>query len=188
MKKSEVLDLSFMAIYIALAVVLDYVSKIIPILQMPQGGNIALSVIPVLIASYHLGWKKALGVGLGWWLVGFLSGGNNWYLNPIQYFLDYVIPMSVIGLASSLFKMGPISNVYTGTVCTGIVRFLSTLLSGVYFWPPEGSVAGSAGAWSYSLGYNFYYNFATLVVALILVPLIINSLKGSKYTFEFIKK
>ena len=177
MKRSKNLDMTYMAMYIALAVVLEYVNQFIPFLQMPQGGSINLAIIPVIIASYHLGWLKGMGVGVMWWFIGFIMGFNNWYLNPIQYALDYLVPAIVCGLACLLPRIGKISNIYTGVVAVGVVRFLCTVLSGVYFWFPEGSAAGSSAAWVYSLSYNFYYNFATLIVAIILVPLLVNRLK-----------
>ncbi len=188
MRKNQTLDLSFMGAYIALAVVLEYVNKLIPFLQMPQGGSINLAVIPVYLASYHLGFKKGLIVGAGWWLVGFIFGEYKYYLNPMQYTLDYFVPMLIVGLASIFPKVGRISNLYTGVFVSGIIRFLSTLVSGAIYWPPENSVAGSTLAWINSFSYNLYYNLATLIVAIILVPLVIDSLKATKYKFTFVKK
>ncbi|MDD7228302.1 MAG: energy-coupled thiamine transporter ThiT [Firmicutes bacterium] len=183
MSKINVKDLCYMALYVALAVVLDYVSALIPFLQMPNGGSINLAVIPVFVASYHLGAKKGVAVGLLWWLVGFMMGFNNWYLNPMHYLLDYIIPVGVIGFACLLPKIGSINNVFTGVVVISIIRFVATVLSGVYYWPPEEAVAGSSAAWAYSLGYNFWYNFATMIVACILVPLIVNRLQKTKVKF-----
>ncbi|MCI6272140.1 MAG: energy-coupled thiamine transporter ThiT [Erysipelotrichaceae bacterium] len=188
MKRNRVLDLSFMAIYVALANVLEYFGEFIPFLKMPQGGSISLAVIPVFIASYHLGYKKGMAVGFYWWLVGFMFGKYQWYINQIQYILDYIIPMTMVGFASFLPKVKKVNNVYVGVFFMGVIRFLCTLLSGVYFWFPEGSVAGSSAAWINSFGYNFYYNFATLVVAIIVVPLLINSLNKTKYKFNYVKK
>ena len=48
----------FVGLYIALAVVLQYVSGLIPFLQMPNGGNIDLGVIPVLITNSESKVKK----------------------------------------------------------------------------------------------------------------------------------
>lgn len=188
MKRNEVLDLSYMALYISLAIVLDYIGQFIPILQMPNGGSINIAVIPVLISSYHLGYKKAVGVGLGWWLVGFIYGLNNWYLNPMQYLLDYIFPMSCIGLASLFPKIFKISNIYTGTIMVGIIRFLSTLLSGVYYWPPEDMVAGSKEAWIFSFTYNIGYNLATIIVAVIFVPIVINIIRKTNIKLNYIKE
>ncbi|NLC96555.1 MAG: hypothetical protein GX675_03175 [Erysipelotrichaceae bacterium] len=187
MKRNEVLDLTYMALYIALAIVLDYIGQFIPILQMPNGGSINIAVIPVFIASYHLGFKKGVVVGLGWWFVGFIYGLNNWYLNPMQYILDYLLPVSIIGIAPLLPRIKKISNIYTGVVVASTLRFVSTVLSGVYYWPPQGSVAGSKQAWLFSLTYNFWYNFATMIVAIIVVPLLINILNKGKVKFIGIK-
>ena len=188
MKKNEVLDLTYMALYIVLAIILDYSSKFIPFLQMPNGGSINLSVIPVFIASYHLGWKKGVGVGLGWWLVGFMYGLNNWYLNPFQYLLDYILPMASVGLASIMPKIGKMSNIYPGTIFVGIIRFCSTLISGTYYWPPEKTVAGSREAWIFAFGYNIGYNLATIIVAIIAVPIVIKIVKNVRINFIGLKE
>ena len=181
-------DLIFMSFYAALACVLDYVSAMIPFLQMPQGGSINLAVVPVFAASYHLGWRKGIFTGLLWWLVGFILGGNRWFLNPAQYALDYLIPAAVCGLASIMPKIGKLSNVSTGIVSTMILKYASHLLSGVYFWPPEGAVHGSAAAWVYSLGYNFWYNLATLIVSIVIVPLLIHRISRHRNDFTGIKQ
>lgn len=167
--------MTYLALYAALSVVLKYCSQIIPILQMPQGGSIELEYIAIFIASYHLGWKKGLITGLLAWFLGFLFGFNNWFLNPMQYALDYVIPVLVCGMASTLF---PIKkwNLYGGVTVAMILKYISTVLSGVYYWPPEGSVAGSGAAWVYSLSYNAWYNLATLIVCIVLVPLLYKSI------------
>lgn len=174
----KVKELTYVSTYIALALVLEYVSKLIPILQMPQGGSINLAVIPVFIASYHLGFKKGVLVGILWWLIGFLLGGNNWYLNPMQYSLDYIVPMSIIGFACC------IPNVYASVTVIGIIRFLSTFISGIYFWPPDNAVAGSMSAILYSFNYNVGYNLGTVIVAIVLVPLLMKALKNLKLQFS----
>lgn len=176
MKRNQTRDLIFIALYAALAVVLEYVNQFIPFLQMPQGGSINLSVVPVFIASYHLGWKGGAATGLIWWLLGFILGFNNWFLTPMQYALDYIIPAIICGLAALMPRIGKLSNVYSGVVVMMILKFASHVLSGVYYWPPEGAARGSAAAWTYSLGYNLWYNLATLVVAIILVPLLVTRL------------
>ncbi len=173
---SQIRTMTYLALYAALAVVLKYVSQMVPILQMPQGGSIELEYVAIFIASYHLGWKKGIVTGLLTWLLGFMLGFNNWYLNPMQYALDYLIPVIVCGLASGLC---PIKkwNLYGGVTIAMILKYVSTVLSGVYYWPPEDSVAGSTAAWIYSLSYNAWYNLATLIVCIIVVPLLYNAIK-----------
>ncbi len=188
MRKSQTRDLILIAFYAALAVALDYVSAMIPFLNMSQGGSINLAVVPIFVASYHLGWKKGIAAGLIWWLIGFLLGMNNWFVDPIQYALDYIIPAMICGLASIMPRIGKISNLFSGVVTMMVLKYGAHLLSGVYYWPPEGAVRGSSAAWVYSLGYNLWYNLATLIVAMILVPLLVQRLTAAKNDFVGLKK
>lgn len=183
----KIRDLSYMALYAALALVLEYVSQMIPLLQMPNGGSINLGVIVVVVASFHLSWKKGIAVGLLWWGLGFMMGMNSWYLNPMQYVLDYILPAVVCGMASISPRIGR-TNVLMGCTLAMGIRFVSTVLSGVYYWPPEGSVAGSSGAWLYSLGYNGGYNLATLIVVIVVVPLCLRRLQKTGVHFKGVKK
>ena len=45
------------------------VGNMIPFLQMPNGGSIELELIPLMIASYHLGWKYGALCGLASFLL-----------------------------------------------------------------------------------------------------------------------
>ena len=187
--RNRIISLVFIALYAAMAIALEQVSKLIPFLQMSQGGSIELGIIPIFMASYHLGFKKGLATSLIWWLLGFLLGGNNRFVSVPQYLLDYIVPLFICSLASAMPKIGKISNIYTGVVITMFLKFMSHVLSGVYYWFPKGSTAGSAAAWTYSLGYNAWYNLATTIVAIIIVPLIIRSVSHShKNLFAGVKE
>ena len=172
MKNSQVKDLAYMAFYAALYVVLKYVGNMIPFLQMPQGGSIQLELIAVFVASWHLGWKKGTGVALLSWLLTFILGSGRWFLNPMQYALDYFIPLIVIGMSSLFGK----KNYPAGIIAGMILRYISNVLSGVYYWPPKDSVAGSKAAWVFSLNYNLWYTLATCIVCLVVVPALLNRL------------
>ena len=182
MRHDKLRDMTYIAAYAAIYVVLWWVGKFIPFLQMPQGGSIELELIAIFIASYHLGWKKGIGVAMLCWLITFILGSGRWYLNPMQYALDYFIPLLVVGLASLYFKND--KKYMIGVIIGMVLKFMSNVLSGVYFWPPEDGPAGSLAAWIYSLSYNSGYNLVTLIVCVILVPLLINRLK--KVNVEFL--
>lgn len=152
-------DLVLMAMYIALFFVLDFFGNMIPILQMPQGGSVSISVIALLVASYHLGWKKGLGVALGSVLIQFLSGPIV-SVNLIGFGLDYVVGYSVYGLAS-LFKN--YKFFYSGVLVTNFVRFCASTLSGV--------IVFETPLWA-SIVYNAPYMVVTAIVALVFVPLL----------------
>ncbi len=181
MRNEKIKEMTYIASYVAIYVVLWWVGKFIPFLQMPQGGSIEIELISIFIASYHLGYKKGILVAILCWLITFILGSGRWYLNPMQYSLDYFIPLIVVGLAS-LFWKGE-KRYYIGVIISMLLKFISNVLSGVYYWPPEGGAAGSIPAWIYSLSYNSGYNIATLIVALILVPLLIQRLKKINISF-----
>lgn len=178
-------NLVFAAFYAALAIVLNYINTIAPIIQMPSGGSLEITVIAIFAASYHLGWKWGAGVGLLSWLIGMMFGLNNYIVSPMQTILDYVVPVLAVGIASlfpalHIGKM-KISNLYTG-VCIGMfLKYASNVLAGVYFWFPEGSAAGSMAAWIYSAWtYNLGYNLLTLVVAIIAVPILVRTMQKAR--------
>lgn len=186
--KARILNLVFVALYAAMAIAFEFISKMIPFLQMPQGGSIELALIPIFMASYHLGFKKGLLTSFLWWGIGFMMGGNNWFVSVPQYLLDYIIPLFICSIAAMFPRIGKISNIYTGVVITMILKFLAHVLSGVFYWFPEGSTAGSVAAWTYSIGYNLWYNLATLVVSIVVVPLIIKAVsKAHKDLFVGVK-
>ncbi len=106
MKKFETRDIVYIAFYCALAVLFDYANQFIPFLQMPNGGSINLAVIPVFIASYHLGATKGIVTGLLWWLIGLTLGLNNYMVSFSQTAFDYIIPAMIIGFASMMPKLG----------------------------------------------------------------------------------
>lgn len=176
MKKS-VLDLCYMSIYMALAVVLEYVSGLIPFLKMPQGGSINLAVIPLVVVSYHLGYRKGFLTGIYTFVISFLLMQYTYIVSPMQFVLDYLLPVTILPLASLAPKVLCISKEVVGTTVVCTLRFVFTVLSGVFFWFPEGTYAGSSIAWINSVSYNFYYNFATLIVAVILVPIIVKAIR-----------
>ena len=182
-------NIAFIGLYAALAVVLQYVSSLIPFLQMPKGGNIDLGVIPIFMASYQLGYKTGIITGLLCWLLAWIIGiSGQWFLTIPQYLLDYLIPVSICGIASLFPKIGKLSNTYIGITASMILKYLAHVLSGVYWWFPETTYAGSLASWIYSLTYNLYYNLATLIVAIIVVQILINRLSSGTIKFVGLKK
>ncbi len=188
MKKFETRDIVYIALYCALAVALDYCNQFIPLLQMPNGGSINLSVIPIFVASYHLGAASGVVTGLLWWLIGLTLGLNNYMVSPLQTAFDYIIPAMIVGAAAIIPKLGRVSNLITGMIGVMILKYLSHVISGAVYWFPEGEAAGSMGAWIFSLNYNLWYNLATLIVAIVITPILVNRLrKISSTKFRGIK-
>lgn len=170
--------MAFIAIYVALAIVLDFIKEFIPFLNMPQGGSINIALIPIVFASFHLGYKEGFVAGLLWWAISSLMGLNRWILTPLQYLLDYIIPSSIIGLAGIFYKEKSSNiQIILGILLVMIIRTLSIVISGVYYWPDD-LAAGSLAAWSASLAYNLPYSIATCIMLMIVIPLLLRTLKG----------
>lgn len=91
----------------------------------------------------------------------------------------------VIGLALIAFMYWSLSAQRKfGVVIAMLLKYILHVLSGVYYWFPEGYAAGSSYAWTYSLLYNLWYNLVTMVVCIIIVPLLIDRLKKANVKFK----
>ncbi len=149
-----------------------------------------------------------------------------YFVQPIQILLDYVLPISIVGMVSlfkpfehaskpivltvvSLIGLSACAAVYYsygmnlmalgagivlavlvialglfltstkghfGIVIVMIIKYFSTVISGAYFWA-EGTAAGSLPAWTFSLGYNLWYNLVTMIVCLLMVPVLMSRIK-----------
>lgn len=157
--RMTVKTLTFMAMYAALFLVLDFMTLYIPFLQMPQGGSIGIGTIALLLASYHLGATNGLIVAIVSIPLQQLTSGL-WIAGVPGLFLDYLIAFGIYGVACIFPNFG---YVYTGILVTNFVRFVCHVFSGMicYETPFWGSVV-----------YNGPYMIATTIVGLILVPLL----------------
>ncbi|MEA5027016.1 MAG: energy-coupled thiamine transporter ThiT [Erysipelotrichaceae bacterium] len=158
----------FVAMYLALFFVLDYLTQVIPFLQMPQGGSIGLSVVALLLASYHLGYKYGILTGLLSLIIQQLTG-QIYIASPVQFLLEYPLAFGIYGLAVLIpnTKIGKLP-VYWGIIVTNLVRMGFHIIAGAVYW---------GVTWGGSIIYNAPYMLATMVVSLVIVPIIYNRLK-----------
>ncbi len=166
----------FISIYCALALVLDYIKSFIPFLNMPSGGSINISLIPIVVCSFHLGVGDGVICGLLWWLVSSILGLNPYFISVFQYFFDYIIPSGIIGISSIFYSNKKIIEIELGIIFMMFIRTFCIVLSGALFWSGSSSTT-SFEAWNISIIYNLPYSFITTIVLLIVVPTIIHSLK-----------
>ena len=157
-------DLVYMALYAALFIVLDVAVNTLGILQMPNGGSLGVSVIPLLMASYHLGWQKGTVVSVLSILLQYVTGPM-YTPDLLGFLLDYFIAFSVYGLAS-LFPN--YKWFYSGVLITNLIRLLSSTLSGTWVWGLD--------YWP-SFLYNAAYMISTAILCLVLLPLVMPRLK-----------
>lgn len=164
MKNVSVKDLVLMAFYVALFMVLDTFVNTMQILQMPEGGSLGVSTLSLLMASYHLGWKKGLIVSVVSVFAQFVTGPM-YTPDVIGFLLDYFIAFSVYGLASIFPNFG---FVFTGVFIANLIRFISSTISGVIVY--DTTLAGS-------IIYQATYMVPTMIMGMIVLPLLYKALE-----------
>ena len=148
-----------------LAVALGIVLGMVSIFQMPQGGNISLAILPLLLFTMRNGWKGGVLAGLVYGILSFLLGGGSFSVHPLSILLDYLVPGAILGLMSE--KRWPAK-----LALISVLRFASYVTSGAIVFA---SYAGSQNPWIYSIIYNATYLIPEmLLMALILFLLGMN--------------
>lgn len=176
---SQTKKMSFTAMMVSLSVVFELLSKFVlnPILStipiigiifnMPYGGTVSLTMLPLFIAAYRLGFK---------W--GFLAGVIYGIINQVidirfyhwaSLFLDYIFAFGLISLCA-LFRRGAIdgnkTNYLLGMIIGAFMRYLMHSLSGVLIfaeYTPEGT---HPFIYSFIL-YNGPYMLVSLILCII---------------------
>lgn len=157
MKKTRVL--TECALGVALAVLCSFIK----VWEMPQGGSIALTMVPLFIISYRRGVGAGILCGAVYGLLSLLFAGVVYH--PMSILLDYVLAFGIIGI-SGLFKKN-LGGIIMGTT-TGVAgRFISSLISGAVLfgsYAPEGQ-----NPWVYSLIYQATYLIPELIICLVVL-------------------
>ena len=160
----KIKDLVLIGLYVSLFIVLDVFFNYFELLQMPQGGSLRVSIIPLIISSYHLGYKKSLFVCILSVLLMIVTGPI-YTVDIFSFLLDYVVSFGVFGFCC-LFKN--YKNFYIGILITCLISLLSLTLSGYLYWNYP---------FLASLSYNASYMIPTTILNLIVVPIIYNIIK-----------
>ena len=182
-KRSNTLFLVEVAVFSALAYLLDLVSGLLSLKVWPQGGSISIAMIPIFIMAFRWGIKGGLLSGFLLGLLQFILGFTQIY-TPIQGIVDYGVAFTVVGLAgifasqvknalSNNNKKSWISYVILGTFLGSALRYLAHVYSGIVFFgefAPEGQPVAV-----YSLVYNGTYMLPSFIVSAIIVILVISA-------------
>ena len=139
---------------------------------MPQGGSVALTMIPILLIAFRQGAVSGMICGGIYGAISLAIAGVIYH--PMSILLDYVLAFGLLGIAG-FFRKTP-TGIICGTI-TGVGgRFLSSLISGAVLfasYAPEGQ-----NPWVYSLVYQATYMVPELIIAgVVLVMLYIKASK-----------
>ncbi len=174
----KIKNLVLIASYASLAVLFEILKDAIPFLNIGAfGGSIKLSLIPLTVASFHLGVINGLVTATVWFIVMRILGDFGYFLNFSQYALDYVIPTAVVSL-SSIFanKSKKLIPVVSGIVLVSVLRFLSFVLAGIIFYAPKDSTSLTATI-LFAVNYNFPFVALTCLMLVIVVPILISRIR-----------
>lgn len=187
MKKSKftIRVLAEIAIFAALAFVLDVFQSGYSRGLFVNGGSIGLAMLPVLVISYRRGLLPGVLCGLIVSLLQLLSSpyiinGANYegalqVLSPFfQVMLDYVLAYTVVGFAGAFAgayakseeKGKKVLWVIVGCVFGGLLKYACHVISGGLFWlDPSINFLGVNGG---TLWYSFVYNGLAAIPSIIL--------------------
>ena len=154
------------AIFVALAVVFSLISKLIPFLELPQGGSFSLSMLPLFIFGFRRGIKAGAIMGFVYGLVNFITDGYIIHWGSI--FFDYLIPFTLVALSAGIFSRGAKKSSYKhivlGVLIGGLLRYIMHGLSGVIFFAEY----AEGNPWFYSFVlYNLPYMAVSTIGSLI---------------------
>ncbi|WP_442599028.1 energy-coupled thiamine transporter ThiT [Neobacillus sp. D3-1R] len=183
MKQSKTLFLVEVAVFTALAFLLDLVSNFVFSRIWPQGGSVSIAMVPVFLMALRWGIKGGLLTGFLFGLLQFVLGYSQIY-TPVQGIIDYLVAFSVLGLAGIFAsqvkgavqaqKKGKWMTLATiGILLGSLLRFLAHFYSGIVFfgeYAPEGQNVAL-----YSLLYNGTYMLPSFIISAIVVILVISA-------------
>ncbi len=161
MKKTTIMTES--AVAIALAAVCSFIK----VWEMPQGGSVALTMVPLLMISFRRGATAGIVSGAVYGIVSLLFAGRIYH--PMSVLLDYLLAFGFVGVAG-FFKKN-VSGIVLGSISGVGLRFLSSLISGAVLfadYAPEGQ-----NPWMYSFVYQATYLVPELVICIALMLLIL---------------
>lgn len=152
------------AIMVALAQILGYLK----LYELPQGGSVTLSMLPIVFFAIRWSWKKGLGCALVFGFLQLLLDGG--FAISWQSMLgDYLIAFGVLGLAG--LCSGRKWGVFAGTVVASVARFLVHWVVGATVWgeymPDEFFGMTMTSPWFYSALYNGSYMLPNMIACLV---------------------
>jgi len=151
------------AVMVAVAQVLGYLK----IWEMPWGGSISLSMLPIFLYACRWGLGPGLMSGFVLGVLQFMFDGG-FALGWQSIIGDYLVAFAVLGLAG-LFR-GRTWSIYAGTVLGSAARFFVHYVVGATIWAeymPETFFGMTMTTpWFYSLLYNGFYMAIDMVLCL----------------------
>ncbi|WP_251552167.1 energy-coupled thiamine transporter ThiT [Neobacillus muris] len=180
------------AVFSALAYLLDLAANFLSLKIWPQGGSVSIAMVPVFIMAYRWGIKGGLLSGFLLGLLQFILGFAQIY-TIIQGIIDYFIAFTVVGFAGVF--AGPIQRalvkgekskwmVYSllGAFIGSALRYVCHVVSGIVFfgeYAPKGQPVTV-----YSLLYNGTFMLPSFILSAIIVILVLSAMPKKSFLQE----
>ncbi len=151
---------------IAVCVAMAVVCSFIKVWEMPQGGSVALTMIPIFVVAIRRGPIAGMVAGAIYGVISMLIAGVVYH--PMSILLDYILAFGLLGIAGAFKKN--ISGIILGITSGTALRFVSSLISGAVLfaeYAPEGQ-----NPWIYSLGYQATYMLPELIICIVVTILL----------------
>lgn len=182
-KRSNTLFITEIAVFSALAFLLDLAAEILNLKIWPQGGSISIAMVPIFLMAYRWGVRGGLITGFLLGLLQVALGFGKIYF-IVQGLLDYFVAFTVVGMAGIFarkvkqsFDEGNrgkwISYVVFGAFLGSLLRYICHVTAGAVFfgeYAPKGQPVVI-----YSLVYNGTYMLPSFVISAVIVVLIISA-------------
>ena len=165
-KKVRVNKRLIVMVEVAVMVALAVICSFIKVWEMPQGGSIALTMIPLLLIAFRRGPAAGITAGAIYGVISMLLAGTIYH--PMSILLDYILAFGLLGIAGFFGKS--VKGIVLGS-CAGVAcRFVSSVVSGAVLFAefaPEGQ-----NPWVYSLIYQCTYMIPELIIAVAVLLLL----------------
>ena len=157
------------AVLLAVAQILSYIK----LWEMPWGGSVVLSMIPLVLYAVRWGLGAGLLGGFAFGVLQFMFDGG-FAIGWESIIGDYLLAFAVMGFAG-LFK-GKKNGIYWGSLLGTFLRFLVHYVTGATLWaeymPDEFFGMTMTSPWIYSALYNGSFLLLSLVLTLVVVAIL----------------
>lgn len=162
------------AILLAVAQVLS----IVKLWEMPWGGSVVLSMVPLVLYAVRWGLGSGLLAGFAFGVLQFVYDGG-FAIGWQSIIGDYLLAFTALGLAGLVARRA--SGVFTGTLIAGAARFLVHYVVGATIWaeymPDVFFGLTMKSPWFYSLLYNLAYMLPNILITLVVFAVAYKPLK-----------